>query len=199
MIHVVQLWHGLLLAECCGEVFSPCSRASLELASIWITLLSVFLQCLQKSSSNAVCQNIIVTVLLLFMHLAVTGGVYKKLYLNIIEYFFFLNLGILASATFYTTVTGQGQIAVAYTSVSTAFALFIIIVAFHILTKLTSSQHCNWISVNIVRKLRVKLSKLRSALRKLCCKERRPHQNTQPRVTHATVELRESLLEYCSQ
>ena len=141
----------------------------------------------------------IVTVLLLFMHLAVTGGVYKELYLNIIEYSFFLNLGICASATLYTTVTGQGQTAVAYTSVSIAFVLFIIIVVFHILTKLKSSQHCNWISVNIVRKLRVKLSKLRSALKKLCCKERRPHQNTPPRVTHATVELRESLLEYCSQ
>ena len=139
------------------------------------------------------------TVLLLFMHGILAGSVYKTWYLNIIEYSFFLNLGVLASATFYTTVTGQGQTAVAYTSVSIAFVLFIIIVVFHILTKLKSTQHCNWISVNIVRKLRVKLSKLRSGLKKLCCKERRPHQNTQPRVTHTTVELRESLLEYCSQ
>ena len=143
-------------------------------------------------SANTNLLAISVTVLLLFMHLAVAGGVYKKWYLNIIEYSFFLNLGILASATFYTTVTGQGQIAVAYTSVSIAFVLFIIIVVFHILTKLKSIQHCNWTSVNI-------LSKFRSALKKLCCKERRPHQNTQPTVTHATVELRESLLEYCSQ
>ena len=149
-----------------------------------------------RGSANINLLAISVTVLLLFMHLAVTGGVYKKLYLNIIEYSFFLNLGILASATLYTTITGQGQTAVAYTSVSIAFVLFIIIVVFHILTKLKSTQHCNWISVNIVRKLRVKLSKLRSALKKLCCKERRPHQNTPPRVT---VELRESLLEYCSQ
>ena len=77
--------------------------------------------------------------------------------------------------------------------------LFIIVVVFHILTKLKSSQHYNWISVNIVRKLRVKLSKLRSALKKLCCKQGRPHHNTPPRVTRTTVELRESLLEYCSQ
>ena len=145
-----------------------------------------------RGSANINLLAISVTVLLLFMHLAVTGGVYKKLYLNIIEYSFFLNLGILASATLYTTVTGQGQTAVAYTSVSIAFVLFIIIVVFHILTKLKSTQHCNWTSVNI-------LSKFRSALKKLCCKERRSHQNTQPTVTHATVELRESLLEYCSQ
>ena len=146
-----------------------------------------------RGSANINLLAIIVTVLLLFMHSILAGSVYKKWYLNIIEYSFFLNLGILASATLYTsTVTGQGQIAVAYTSVSIAFVLFIIIVVFHILTKLKSTQHCNWTSVNI-------LSKLRSALKKLCCKERRPHQNTPPRVTHATVELRESLLEYCSQ
>ena len=134
------------------------------------------------------------------MHAILAGSVYKTWYLNAIEYFFFLNLGGLASATFYTTVTGQSQTAVAaYTSASIAFALFIIIVVFHILTKLKSSQHYNWISVNIVRKLRFKLSKLRSVLKKLCCKQGSLHHNTQPRVTRATVELRESLLEYCSQ
>ena len=131
----------------------------------------------------------------LLVYVALASSIYKKWYLNVIEYSFFLNLGVLASATLYTsTVTGQGQTAVAYTSVSITFALFIIIVVFHILTKLKSTQHCNRIS----RKLRVKLS-LRSALKKLCCKERRPHQNTQPRVSHNSVELRESLLEYCSQ
>ena len=123
------------------------------------------------------------------------GGVYKKWYLNIIEYSFFLNLGILASATLYTsTVTGQGQIAVVYTSVSFAFALFIVIIVLHITTKFKSLQHCN-----IARKLGVNLSKLKSAVRKLCCKQRRPHCSTQPRVTHTADDLRESLLEYCSQ
>ena len=150
-----------------------------------------------RGSANINLLVIIVTVLLLFMHVVLVGSVYKKLYLNIIEYSFFLNLGVLASGTLYTsTITGQGQTAVAYTSVSIAFVLFITIVVFHILTKLKSTQHCNWISV---RKLKVKLSKLRSALKKLCCKEKRLHQNTPPKVTHATVELRESLLEYCSQ
>ena len=151
-------------------------------------------------SANINYLAIIIIVLLLLVYVALAGRVYKTWYLNAIEYFFFLNLGVLAAATLYTsTVTGQGQTAVAYTSVSIAFVLFITIVVFHILTKLKSTQHYNWISVNIVRKLRVKLSKLRSALKKLRCKERRPHQNTLPRVTRTTVELRESLLEYCSQ
>ena len=141
--------------------------------------------------------TISLTVLSLFVYLAITGGVYKTQSLNIIEYSFFLNLGVMASATLYTIINGQGQIAVAYTSVSIAFTLFITIVVFHALIKLKSTQQYNWISVNIVRKLQVMLSKLRSALRKLCCKQKNP--NTKPRVTHATIELRESLLEYCSQ
>ena len=149
-----------------------------------------------RASPNINLLAIIVTVLLLFVLLAAARGVYKTWYLNIIEYSFFLNLGILASATLYTsTVTGQGQTAVVYTSVSFAFALFIVIIVLHILTKLNSSQHCKG-----ARKLGVKLSKLTSAIRKHCCKQRRPHYNTpEPRVTHTADDLRESLLEYCSQ
>ena len=142
---------------------------------------------------------IIVTVLLLFMHLALASGVYKIWYLNAIEYSFFLNLGVLAAATFYTTVTGRGQIALAYTSVSIAFAIFILTVVFHTIMKIKSLELCNWISVNILRKVKVKVSKLRLALRNFCYKQGSPHHNTQPRITHDSVELRESLLEYCSQ
>ena len=150
-----------------------------------------------SSDINLLATNL--TVLLLLVYVALAGTVYKTWHLNFIEYSYFLNLGVLASATFYTTVTGQGQTSAAYTSVSIAFALFIIIVVFHLLTKFKSSQCYNWISTNIVRKLRVTLSKLVSALRNFCCKQRHPHHNAQPRVTHATVELRESLLEYCTE
>ena len=136
------------------------------------------------------------TVLSLFMHAILAGNVYKTWHLNVIEYSFFLNLGVLASATFYAMVTRQGQLAVTYTSVGIAFALFIIIVVFHIITKLNS---CNRTFVNFLRKVKVKLSKLISTPKKLFCKQKRPHYNTQSRVTHATVELHESLLEYCSQ
>ena len=136
------------------------------------------------------------TVLFLLVCVAITGGVYKTWPLNAIEYSFLFNLGVLTSTTLYTIINGQGQVAVVYTSVSIAFAMFITIVAVHMLIKL---KHYNWISVNIVRKLQLMLCKLRSAPRKLYCKQNNPHQNTQPRVTHASLELRESLLEYCSQ
>ena len=149
-----------------------------------------------QGSADINVLTISLTVLSLLVYLAAAGGVYKTWSLNIIEYSFFLNLGVLASATFYTTVTMRSQIAVPYTSVSIAFAAFVIIVVFHLQTKFESSHCYNWMSVNI---LRVKLSRLKSTLRKLCCKKRRLHKTTQPRITHGTVELRESLLEYCSQ
>ena len=133
---------------------------------------------------------IILTVLTLFMHMILAGGVYKKWSVNAIEYSFFFNLGILAFATLYTEVSGKYQTEVAYISAIIAFALFIIIVTLHILTKFKSTQHCNWIFVRV--------SKFRSALRRFCCKQS-PHHNTPPSVTHHSVELRESLLEYCSQ
>ena len=137
-------------------------------------------------------------MLSLFTHGVVVGIVYKTWSLNAIEHSYFLNLGVLSTATLYTTITGQGQIGVLYTSVGIAFCQFIITVTFHALKWFRSSHRCNRIYVNIVKKITVTLSKVRSALKKIFYKQRNPHQNTQPRVTHARIELRESLLEYCS-
>ena len=141
---------------------------------------------------------IILTVLSLFIHGVVVSTVYKTWALNVIEHSYFLNLGILASATLFTTVTGQGQIGVSYTSVGITFTQFIITATFHALKRFRSSHHCNRTDGNIVRKLRNKVSKVRSALKKVFYKQKSPHHDTQRTVNHARVELRESLLEFCS-
>ena len=148
-----------------------------------------------RESADINLLAIIVTVLLL---LALAGSVYKRWYLNVIEYSFLLNLGVLAAATFYTTVSGQGQTAVAYTSVSIAFATFIIIVVLHMFMKFKFSWVSSQTSANLLKKVKAKVSELISALRKPCYKLRK-HSNIQPGVSHNSVELRESLLEYCSQ
>ena len=55
-----------------------------------------------------------------------TGLMYKKLYLDILEISFIVNLGILAGATYYV------KLAVAYTSVGIAFAItFIVVLLYH--------------------------------------------------------------------
>ena len=145
-----------------------------------------------RGSADINLLAIILTVLSLFTHTVIAGSVYKTWSLNVLEYSFFLNLGILVSATYYTTVSGQGQTAVAYTSVSVAFAKFILIIVFHTLTKIKPSHYCNCLSAS---RIKIKLSQLRCVLRKLCCKRKRPRQTGQQRVSHASVELRESLLE----
>ena len=151
-----------------------------------------------QGSTEINLMAIILTVLSLFTHGVVVGIVYKTWSLNAIEHSYFLNLGVLSTATLYTTITGQGQIGVLCTSVGIAFSQFIITVTFHALKWSRSSHRCNWIYVNIVRNMKVTLPKVRSALKKIFYKQKSPHQNTQPRVTHTRIELRESLLEYCS-
>ena len=136
-----------------------------------------------RGNSNINLLANIITVLILLAYMVLAGDVYKKWSLNVVEYSFF-KLGIFAFATSYTKITGHGQVPVAYTSSSIAFALFIIIVAVHIITKFTSSQHCNSIFIKIVAKLRVKLSKLSSSLRKFCCKQGSSQHNDRVGISH---------------
>ena len=74
---------------------------------------------------------IILAVLSLLTYTVLAGSVYKTWPLNVIEYTFILDFGILQ-------YTGQGQVTAVYTSVSIAFTKFILIAAFHILTKIKS-------------------------------------------------------------
>ena len=62
-----------------------------------------------------------------------TGAVYKKLYVDVLEVSFILNLGILAIATYYVklAVVPVSQAAVTYTSVSVALATFVGVLLYH--------------------------------------------------------------------
>ena len=62
-----------------------------------------------------------------------TGAVYKRLYVDILEASFILNLGILAVATYYVKLAEVpvSQAAVAYTSVGIAFTTFIGVLLYH--------------------------------------------------------------------
>ena len=57
---------------------------------------------------------------------------YRSLAVDIIETIMFFNLVILSTATLYTFDTAQNQTAVAYTSISITFVIFLAIIAFHI-------------------------------------------------------------------
>ena len=146
---------------------------------------------------------ITLTTFCLITHGVVAGQVYKTWILNAIEYSYFLNLGVLSCATFYTRAsdqedsrgaTGQDQKAVVYTSVAIALVTFKVIVMMHIVKKVKSFPQCNRL---FSERVNSKLSTLRGratlAMRRKC-----PHSPPpSPAVSPISIQLRESLLEYC--
>ena len=61
-----------------------------------------------------------------------TGQIYKKLWLDVLEASFILNLGILAAATYHVRLAGGSQGALSYLSVSIALVTFFGILLYHI-------------------------------------------------------------------
>ena len=90
----------------------------------------------------------IITSMLGWWAVFVSGGVYKKWYLNVLETSFLLNLVIFAAATQYTKLAGGNQAAVFYISVTFAFSTFIGIVIYHVNHRLRDSRAWR----NLVRK-----------------------------------------------
>ena len=142
------------------------------------------------------------TAFSLITHGAVAGQIYKTWILNTIEYSYFLNLGVLSCATFYTRAsdqedsreaTGHGQKAVVYTSVAIALVTFKVIVVMHIVKKVKSFSQCNRL---FSESITPKLSKLRE--KATLAMERKHHSPLpSPAVSPTAIQLRESLLEYC--
>ena len=134
----------------------------------------------------------------------VAGRVYKTWILNTIEYSFLLNLGVLSRATFYTRAsdqedsggaTGHGQKAVVYTSVVIALVTFTVIVVMHIVKKAKSFSQCNRLFSESIYS---NLSKMRK--KATLTMERKHHHSPfpTPAVSPTSIQLRESLLEYCT-
>ena len=90
------------------------------------------------SAINLLTISTAVTCVLVYTSLIET--IYKMWYLNALEFFSFLNLGLLSSATFYIRLTDGNQTACIYTSTAVALVTFIIITFLHFLTSIKSSS-----------------------------------------------------------
>ena len=86
---------------------------------------------------------IVISTAGLFVHLSISGGVYKTRHLNILEYFFLFNLITLSSATLYVRLAGGSQKALIFTLVSASFTVFACIVVFHTAVVIMSTQFWN--------------------------------------------------------
>lgn len=79
----------------------------------------------------------------MFAYLSMVGGVYKKLYLNMIEVSFILNLGILLSTSLYAIGTDSSVLPIAIASVAIAFVMFVCILLVMLLRKYFTHERAN--------------------------------------------------------
>ena len=109
-----RYWTGLML----------CLRCVLFTVLVLLSLVSA-----DPSHNLLAIQAVVIGLITLTRF---TGLIYKKLYLDVIEASFILNLGILAAATYSVRLAEtESQAAVTYTSVSVAFATFVVVLTYH--------------------------------------------------------------------
>ena len=104
-----RYWTGLLL-----------------LVRVALCLFFAVIQNVVGQPSLSLLAIIFTAVGLLFFH-GMVGGVYKLVYLNLLESFFLVNLICFSGTTLYITLTGGNQVAVVCTSVGFAFAVFVVL------------------------------------------------------------------------
>ena len=136
-------------------------------------------------------------VLCVLVYTSFTGGIYKLLYLNALEFSSYLNLGIVSSATLYSRLTGGNQTALVYTSTTIALAQFITVTVIHVVTRIRSSRLYKNISAP---------SNVQGNQQPLVARDNRSegdqaqkNRDNEMRQQVLTFnELREPLLEYCN-
>ena len=132
----------------------------------------------------------------LFVHLSITGGVYKAQHLNLLEYFFLCNLATLSSATLYVRLAGGNQKTLIFTSVGTSFIVFSFILVCHAAVVIRSTK----IWKVIQEKLRSKsaLPKVGNSTRERSTDREEGAAKFEMKPLFLNFnELREPLLEYC--
>lgn len=120
-------------------------------------------------------------------------GVYEKLYNDIIEASFILNLCIFSAATYHVEETGgsASQAGLAYTSVGIAFTTFICIVVYHIVIIVRRTPE--WKKMSKMYNVMVSSEKTRDEAMKQDG-EQLADLNKSTVVTTTELELREPLL-----
>ena len=131
----------------------------------------------------------------LITYLASFGGMYRQRYINLIEYSFLMNLGILSTATLYTRLSERKQESVIKVSVGTALSSFILIVFYHAYNRLKSTHKgkifFRYINTKTISPL---LKMFTSAKVAVSANTTLSQARNKSEVTHTTIVLREPLL-----
>ena len=136
---------------------------------------------------------IVATVFSLLTYLSIIGGVYKSWWLNVIKSAFIINLGLLSTAGLYKVVADVSIAPITNTSTCIAFILFMVIVLYHVITKVSETKSCGKVATANIKKFinncwqrEIKLESVNENITK---------NGLESIVTHSEVELREPLLD----
>jgi len=160
----------------------------------WAGFTLLIRGCLFFGVSNELSNNnvTLVAVSVLFMVILVfpwlSKRIYEKLYLDLLEASFLLNIGVLAIVTYYVRNMKDGnQAAVTYISVAIAFIEFVGVVLFHIYLRIKSIGYFNILKFKGLSDSLM----LRSAI----STEKEQEENSVSVTTTTFVDIREPLLE----
>ena len=139
---------------------------------------------------------------LLLIYVAVSKHVYRVKYLNMLEYSSFLNLGITSTASLFTRLTTENQTALTYTSVGIAFVTFCVIVLYHTVIRIKEFCQQNYCFQRITAKMNDLKLRTNRHQQNQNQETHQPGHTTHPpgnpQVPITFIELREPLMEYCS-
>ena len=170
----------------------------LILVRVGLFLFFAVIQNVVGQPSLSLLAIIFTAVGLLVFH-GMVGGVYKLVYLNLLESFFLVNLICFSGTTLYITLTGENQVTAVCTSVGLAFAVFVVLVLHGAYRSLRDSR-CITHFPRIRRQHHTLAAQPLTDGRELpLVSEAQPQGQ---RVTSQVLffnELREPLLEYCKE
>ena len=165
--------------------FRPAHRYWVGLCLIFRSILLIVFAAAENEFATLLA--IVIFCFLFVCAIGVTGGVYSKHWLNVLEISFMLNLGILSASRLYVTLNTYY---LSYISVTVALICFVWIIIYHIYRRLKKYQ-----------KVQELIKRLREGLKKKEAKKAAAEEVDKPEVVvrrvnkHYFVALRESLLE----
>ena len=138
----------------------------------------------------------------LFIYVAISQHIYRNRILNMLEYSFFFNLGITCMGSLYIKLATRDQRALTYSSVGIAFVTFCVVMLHHTVIRiktLSERNPCCQLIITGMNGLELKTNSHQQN------QNQATHQATHtthppgnPQVPITFIELREPLLEYCS-
>ena len=145
--------------------------------------------------------TITITTSCVLFYLAIMGRIYKNKFLSVLECSFSLNIIILSTATLYSRLNYNNQVALTNAFVGIAFITFCAILLYHTQSVVSikcfhkQSQLSEWITAQ-AEKVMVKF-KNRKHNQEGIQPDDIVHSATQQQVPITFIQLREPLLEYC--